>query len=338
MNGNALLLTGVYRSGTTLLSCMLGSHPDINFSYGMVNYLRWYVKRNVDPKNYKFIVADVSSRLLKRFNKELNSDKIINNLSQNSNINHAEIFYEIMSEFYSNKSTYWGEKTLLEWSNSTIFLSMFSNAKVIHIVRDPRDVLASFKEMTFEPGNRYLDAIFAAKHSMNTAVRFKAQLNENSYLVVKYEDLILKPENELKNICDFLKLKYNHSMLNEDLYLDQLGNKFKKTAHSSYGANKKLFGRWKEKLNQSEKDLTESLIYEEMEHFGYSVDPQNSKRIRECLNLISSEPLLQQRFITFMQTGNGVEEYPSDPLREENWTVINEGNAVSAKKMYLKNK
>ena len=101
MRKDPILLTGVYRSGTTILSCMLGAHPDINFTYGSVNYLRWFVKKQISPKNYKEIVLDTKDRIFKRYKKEINSDKIIKAIEDSSvKISHALIYSSIMEDFF----------------------------------------------------------------------------------------------------------------------------------------------------------------------------------------------------------------------------------------------
>ena len=73
MRDDPILLTGVYRSGTTILSCMLGAHPEINFTYGSVNYLRWFVEKAIDPIKYKEIVLlhfDAHADLRESYNNE----------------------------------------------------------------------------------------------------------------------------------------------------------------------------------------------------------------------------------------------------------------------------
>lgn len=339
MRTDPILLTGVYRSGTTILSCMLGAHPFINFTYGSVNYLRWFVKKQVDPENYKEIVTRTKTRLSKRYNKEINEKNIIDEVeSFDGKITHATIYSSIMHEFFQDKDIRWGEKTLLEWTNIPSFLDMYPDSKALHIIRDPRDVIASFKGMTFEPGQRYLDAIFACMHSMDSCLYYQMELPKDRYYVVNYEELIGNPKENLIKICSFLDLDYNESMMDPSLYKDQFGDQLNKASHTSFKDNNKApIGRWKEHLSNSDVSIIESLLSNQMKKFNYQNLSNNQGSIQEFLNIFNKEPLLRSRLIHYLNTGEGCEEYPSDPTKEENWTVLGKKDK-GASSLYLRNK
>ena len=339
MRDDPILLTGVYRSGTTILSCMLGAHPEINFTYGSVNYLRWFVKRAIDPKKYKEIALETEERLFKRYQKKISSKSIINSIeSSKHEVSHALIYSAIMEDFFNNKEKRWGEKTLLEWTNIPTFISMYPNSKALHIIRDPRDVIASFKNVTFEPGNRYLDAIFASMHSMDTCMKFKKELPKDRYYHVAYESLITNPEFELEKICNFLEIEYSDSMMDKSLYKDQFGDVLEADSHTSYSDNKKnLSGRWRDQLNDKEVAIIEGLLLKQLEQFNYTKKTSKGLEINNFLSIMTEESLLKSRFLNYLETGHGCEEYPSDPTKEENWTVLGEKNKGAAS-LYLKNK
>ena len=332
MRDDPILLTGVYRSGTTILSCMLGAHPEINFTYGSVNYLRWFVKKATDPKKYK-------ERLFKRYQKKISSKSIINSIeSSKHEISHGLIYSAIMEDFFNNKEKRWGEKTLLEWTNIPTFINMYPNSKALHIIRDPRDVIASFKNVTFEPGNRYLDAIFASMHSMDTCMRFKKELPEDRYYHVVYESLITNPEYELQKICNFLEIEYSDSMMDKSLYKDQFGDVLDADSHTSYNDNKNnLSGRWRDQLNDIDISIIEGLLLKQLEQFNYTNKTSKGIEISNFLSIMTEESLLKSRFLNYLETGQGCEEYPSDPTKEENWTVLGEKNKGAAS-LYLQNK
>lgn len=339
MREDPILLTGVYRSGTTILSCMVGAHPEINFTYGSVNYLRWFVKKAIDPRKYKEIVIDTETRLLKRYKKQISSKSIINSIeSSEDEISHGLIYSAIMEDFFKNKEKRWGEKTLLEWTNIPTFLKMYPNSKALHIIRDPRDVIASFKNVTFEPGNRYLDAIFSCMHSMDTCTTFKRELPKERYYHVAYESLVSNPEHELEKICNFLEIKYSDSMMDKSLYKDQFGDVLDADSHTSYSDNKKdLSGRWKDQLSDTDISLIEVLLMKQLEEFNYLSKTSKGLEINSFLSVLTEDSLLKSRFLNYLETGQGCEEYPSDPTKEENWTVLGEKNK-GAGSLYLKNK
>ncbi|GAH06481.1 unnamed protein product, partial [marine sediment metagenome] len=74
------------------------------------------------------------------------------------------------------------------------FLTLYPEGKIIHLIRDPRDVLASYREFTIEPKYRYFDAVFTCLHSMNWTMTIGESLPKKNYYVLRHEDLITDPE------------------------------------------------------------------------------------------------------------------------------------------------
>ncbi len=81
------------------------------------------------------------------------------------------------------------------------------NAKFLLMTRNGRDVIASLYERT---GDIY-ESILRYKDDSLLTIR---QLDNQSSLLVKYEDLITNPYFELNRIVEFIDLKFEESMLN----------------------------------------------------------------------------------------------------------------------------
>ena len=200
MSKGPFFITGTYRSGSTFLSRIINAHPCVSLSYDSVNYFRWYIKKQVDPANFERIVFEIKNRLQKRYQINLDYITIIEELNKRNIVTHKDI-YSCVMRYLNHEKEIWGEKTLLEWTNIPLFLSYFPLGKVVHIIRDPRAVTASYKHMTIEPNNRYLDAAFCCLSSLQFAQRYSRILNTKSYLIVKYEDLVSNEVHETKKIC-----------------------------------------------------------------------------------------------------------------------------------------
>jgi len=317
-----IFITGVYRSGTTIVSRMLDAHPLLDVAYDSVNYYRWYIKKNTKPNEFRKIVSDTAERLLNRYDKKIDVDRIIDNIKKIETPKHENIYSAIMEDYFSYSGKRWGEKTLMEWTNIPLFLSMFPKGKIIHIIRDPRDVMASYKKMTIEKGDRYLDSVFACMHSMNAAHNYKKVLSTSRYYALSYESLLESPKNELVRLCDFLEIDYSEDMLDENKYIDLKGFKFTKGTHTSFpdDDNRSPTGRWKEHLKDYEVALIEGLLATQMSQFGYVRSSSNtSKVLNKLMGVIMNEPVLVDRFQNYLLTGDGVEAYPSDPTDPLNW-------------------
>jgi hypothetical protein len=107
-------------------------------------------------------------------------------------------------------------------------LMLFPNAKVIHILRDPRDVLLSIKNkwqrrfLNPRPSNLkrnfhlwvHYHAIFTSvfwKTAVENAERF---FEDPRVYLVKFEDVLKSPDKTVAKICEFLGIKYHSDMLN----------------------------------------------------------------------------------------------------------------------------
>lgn len=323
MNCNdPILITGVYRSGTTIVSRMLDAHPELNIGYDSVNYFRYYIKKPTPPSEFQRIVGEITTRLAQRYEIQIDASRIVYELEKvKGGVQHSHIYDAVMTDYFHHSGKRWGEKTLLEWSNIPVFLSMFSNSKAIHIVRDPRDVMASYRNMTIETGDKYLDSIFACMHSMNAAIRYRSTLDSERYYVLIYESFIADPESELRKISEFLGIDFSGDMLDSTKYTDLSGAEFNIKTHTSFPDEKgRPVGRWKEKLNDFEIAFAEGLLESPMAALGYATSSSSGgEALRKWVEVLLREPLLLTRFQNFINCGDGVEAYPSDPTDPKNW-------------------
>ena len=93
-----------------------------------------------------------------------------------------------------------------------LLYEMFPKAKFIHIVRDGRDVFFSWRKM--DP-NKSHPSVMAMDWRLKT--RFIEQsmktIPQSNILIIRYEDLLQEPELRVKEICDFLDIKFQKEML-----------------------------------------------------------------------------------------------------------------------------
>lgn len=111
-------------------------------------------------------------------------------------------------------------------------LEILPQARLIHIVRDPRDVIASFMKQKWSPSN-FGQALAFYKSIVERWDSAEKLLDPKFFHVVKFEELIAKPQKMIENMCDFAGLSFTKSMTDLDL---SRGN----------------IGRWKQTLNSEE--------------------------------------------------------------------------------------
>jgi acyl transferase domain-containing protein/acyl-CoA synthetase (AMP-forming)/AMP-acid ligase II/pimeloyl-ACP methyl ester carboxylesterase/acyl carrier protein len=98
--------------------------------------------------------------------------------------------------------------------------TIFSNAKYIHLVRHPYAVIESFSRMRMdklvgtgsENPEELAESIWT--DSNQNVLEFAAQLKPEQYCQVKYEDLVTQPERVMENLCEFLGIEFDRSVLN----------------------------------------------------------------------------------------------------------------------------
>jgi hypothetical protein len=83
----------------------------------------------------------------------------------------------------------WGEKTPQHTLCWRTILSGFPNAQVIHLVRDGRDVMLSYRSAFFGPKHVYPLALRRRQY-LAAAEEVRAALGEGRFVRVRYEDLV----------------------------------------------------------------------------------------------------------------------------------------------------
>jgi len=142
-----------------------------------------------------------------------------------------------------------------------------SNIKIIHIVRDPRDIVLSLKSVGWSPEDveNYFPRIWA--NSNLNLERFGSQ-GKTPYMLVKYEDLILDPPNELKKICNFLEVGFDFSMCE----YSKLGRDLSHLPHHSNLGKEMILERrfaWKRSENLSLTAVCSLQAHDALVKFGY---------------------------------------------------------------------
>ncbi len=126
---------------------------------------------------------------------------------------------------------------------------LFPDLKLIHIYRDMRDVICSYKTKKWG-GKKIRDIVFRLKNIYIRWNEIKETLPRDNYYEMKFESVIKNPESELKNLFQFLNIEFEKNILDIDL-------------------SKGHVGRWEEDLNTEEKAFIKEEFKHIMEQHGY---------------------------------------------------------------------
>ena len=211
-----LFILGVSRSGTTLLRVMLDRNsqlavPDESF------FVPLLADRHVLRVDADEFVDDVR-RLTTVGEWGVPLDELRARLTDRMPIARAiAAIYEVYAELQGKPR--WGDKTPMYMRHLPLLRRLFPGAQYVHLIRDGRDAALSFLSLpegiAFETWAHPRSAAdFAAlwRTEVARARRMGRRLGARRYLEVRYEDLVVEPENVLQRICAFAGLSYEQAM------------------------------------------------------------------------------------------------------------------------------
>lgn len=305
---------------------MLSAHPMVDVGYDALNFFRYCYHRYdpiTDPTQIRKLLDDTSYRLDHRFGIVLNPEQCLVDIGD-KDLTYGHVYHTILKNIFREKGKpVVGDKEALAWTKIPDFLQMCPNGKAIVILRDPRDVVVSFKNMTIAPGNDYLIALFNVVDAVNHAFRFK-QRYPNRVHIVGFERLKLHTESELRSLCDFLDLEYSENMLQNDGFTDRLGNEWDQTLAKTFVDEADWLapvGRWKKIIDLEDLYLCQNIAHKQISMLGLQIDNRDFSRetFEAATKKLMETPLLVDAYKRWFESGEGMEIFPLDPLNPINW-------------------
>lgn len=183
------------RSGATLLRNILGQHSTIALGHD-TNWFEWNWQRRLRPEMQRTLAS-----LARYF--DVNADDI-RVLAQY--LGSPEVFLTILMEELARREgkERWVERAAGNVAHMGRIWRAFPEAQIIQITRDPRDIFASLRESKeCESINEFADTWAAIVGASENLVR-SLKPSPQSYMVVRYEDLVGATEPTIRRIIDFL--------------------------------------------------------------------------------------------------------------------------------------
>ena len=285
-----IFIIGVGRSGTSLLQSMLNSHSDVAFP-PETHFIRKYLSNDHSLNDVKkYILQDENL---------LNLGVSLPNIIKNSK-SLKDVYTSILFEYQSiSGKSIVGDKDPKNIEFLKTIYSFFPQAIVIHIYRDPRAVISSRNLAKWSEGRPLWKNILAYRSQFLYGRGIGRSLF-NSYIEVKYEDLVLNPEKELNILCDQIGISFENNMLdffkNSDKVVQGKEIEWKKNIFKPVMTEN--IEKWKTNLKKGDIELIEFVLQREMSDLGYKKTNQGGsfnflnkniyKILLSALNLVYS--------------------------------------------------
>lgn len=214
-------IVGSDRSGTTLLRLMLTCHPKIAIPPESLFALQLYPAWGKVILERSEQIATLCHELYDdvRFREwQVERAGLEQAIMARIPLSFAELVslvYETYAQQHQPAATRWGDKNPKYALHLAWIWSLFPDAKAIHIIRDGRAVFNSFLDANRKAGRTlWPEEVSAAARSWTLRLTKARQHRSNpNYREVFYEKLVKSPETELRQICGFLDLEYDPTML-----------------------------------------------------------------------------------------------------------------------------
>ncbi|MEP0007273.1 MAG: sulfotransferase [Balneola sp.] len=262
-----LFVTGMPRSGTKLFRKLLNNNQNISIPESetliIPKLLREYGDRELSLEELNDVYQQIlSSKFYLNLNSDFPGYNLMESVAYSATI--SDVIIDLLSFFGKNQNAkVIGDKTPGYLMHIDLLLKHFKNAKVIHIVRDPRDCSYSVAHAW---GRSYLRAADRWKRGVECVRKSKCINNEN-FLLIHFEELLENPQKKLTKVCDFIGVEFNEEMINLQKSTENLGE-----AKGYIGIKQDNKNKFKTKFTNKQLRKIESIVKPELLYYGYKLE------------------------------------------------------------------
>ncbi len=327
-----IFLTGTMRTGGSLLINLLSMHSRILIINERLHFFRFmYEKYNpINDKNLDLLLTDYYLRVKYRNNIIINCKDLYKKI-KDKGISYKNIYEVLLNDLVKEvDKEIIGEYTALKWENIKDLFNLVPNSKALHVIRDPRAVLSSWKKLSSIPNNAYLNCIFNWIASAKYIFENYKKLSQEQYMFVIYEKIMANPEKEIKRLCEFLNVKFENKMIEPEKWESTLNSnalvKIPRSAHEGnniLGFSVKRTKNWEKNLSQWEIAGVEYICNKYMDFFEYKkISKISNSDLSLFFNNLEKNRFLKKNMKHFKKTSNGNSSYPTDPTLETSWGAV----------------
>lgn len=285
-----ILVDGMPRSGTTYLMQLISNHPNVvaDQNYPLETRYAVWVLHSLRILSQPQMDKSCEHQWTFLNNKEtaepnpfyLESGPVKKYVNRGKNSIFDEHAKHIVDDFYrfvahtQNKkdARFFAEK--FPGDAKSIFFDVYSNAREVFIVRDPRDVFVSSYNFNQKKGRNDFGAAVCdsdkefLKHIVNVSyTKYKAALRSKQSCVVSYEEMTRAPREVMKKVCQYCDFPFDDQCLDDIVTATE--NKNQVSYHGT--SDKSSIGRFFDEVSDDMIEFCHKNFSDKIKDMGFSV-------------------------------------------------------------------
>jgi Sulfotransferase family len=267
-----VFIIGVGRSGTSLLQSMLNAHPELAFT-PETHFFRRYVADDIARAHLENAGAKVFAEQLALDTDFARAEVSIESLLTGSApLDLLEVFRQLLGSCATGEGKHRvGDKDPRNIDYLPALARAFPAGYVLHVIRDPRDVLLSRTKAAWSATRPWWSHPLIYREQLRRGRQLGAELFGERYLEVRYEALISDAESALREVCELVELDWSPAMLDFGASAAKLVDPRelswkKETLGPLLSGNA---GKWREGLSDVQVRYTEQVCAEAFDELGY---------------------------------------------------------------------
>lgn len=267
-----IFVGGASRSGKTLMRWMLSSHSRIAVSRRTEMWPRFYARFGdlASPENLDRCLGAMLARP-QIASLVTDPDRLRRDFAEGEPT-YGRLFALVHEQYAARcRKPRWGDQTGLIERFADALMLAYPDARIIHMVRDPRDRHEAVV------GTRRAHRAGALGRSTGSwllsagLARRNAARSPGAYRIVRYENLVDQPEETLRALCAFLGEAFEPAMLR----LDGVRRYDRERAEAADGTpiSTAHVGRYRERMSRPDLAFIQAVAGGEMVRQGYPPDP-----------------------------------------------------------------
>lgn len=216
------IIFGSPRSGTTICAQTLSAHPDVmipketDFIVPMVFIYTRIPDQRIGREMITKLI--INSRAYKDSIGEYINPEKLKQLVERSHYHPSSILDSIYNQIASHTNArIAGDKSPndLDYIKILVESESISGIKVLHLVRDVRDLMVSLNLTGWlQDADDYFPRLWS---NNNLYLYHKYRHKSEEYILVRYEDMVKKPKTTFADICKFLEVDFIADILSPEM-------------------------------------------------------------------------------------------------------------------------